>query len=110
MLGFLRACLGWALNSMPQKYQCLFIFFIVICIVCKNIVCGQALTVKIKRENEPVILTGVAAGRWCESYPMKNITIVNMYFLRSEKSPIQCFKMVWDFFQNGGNITDWVTD
>jgi len=26
VLGFLRAYLGWALNYMPQKNQCLFIF------------------------------------------------------------------------------------
>ncbi len=31
MLGVLRAYRGWALNSMPQKYQFLFIFLLQYC-------------------------------------------------------------------------------
>jgi len=38
MLGFLRDYLGWALNSMPQKYQCLLIFLSQYCVQ-KYLVC-----------------------------------------------------------------------
>jgi len=38
MKGFLIAYLGWGLNSMPQKYQCLFIFLLQYCVE-KYLVC-----------------------------------------------------------------------